>query len=927
MIDAEGRLFTKPFIFFGKVAPDKSQWISQGIQKEAGVQWISQGIQKEADQLLTMELINFTVLLIMLCHVTGAMQDVNLYPSIFTTKASSPCKQRLSTEGLTVDCGGLGLHTINNAWFPPETNVILLTNNTITVIQSNAFDGLSHLRVLDLSKNNINKIDSNAFVNLSSLENLNMEFNRLDLFTLPQFVFCPLINVRDLRLWIQRCKEDVASRPGTTTQNQYPPGMFGCLHNLVNFTVDTLGGILSFNEQFRNLTNLTRIGLSCELDMVNPSSFENVKNISFFSLGYAYSLRAFDALALSTLTNLDVFSLKFVSTGLHQALILLKPLVNKNMTAIILTEVIKAYYDKSLSIKTGDGILTQNVTQYLTSICVSKVGLSRNSIFVIETGALTSGIWNRCLKEIDLRGNYILGRRESIMPIFTLNSLETALMSTVFNTYTDDLNGNIANIWQSSQSHHALNSPQGSGNLMSRGKYLKVDKNRCAQSRLTVYVSPSLRILNLNRFVGDTDFSVDFIFKGADNLEVIDFSYNDGFHFLGNITGLSALVNLSFSGNYFSVVSKNFFDNLPKLKALYLSQCKFDTVFMSKYSNRLFQSLTQLTDLDLSYNSLTILSAGTFESNRKLTFLNLEGNRFTSIPIDLRMCPSLLSLNIKINSFTSLDQRSMKMLEDSVTRTGQFNLSLSGNLLSCSCSNFLFLEWIQETRVSLENNGNYTCLDNDFQLSCTKCIQDFEDLWRKCSGQEFLYASIVMLCTTLISILLVFLLSQKKIFLLSMLYEFVNGFRLNTINDYPHKVYVVQTETCDRSRDNFITHVLTPYFEDVLGLRTFLTRRDGLPGLTHLAAHLDPIPDSWRVVFLLSRGFECDKMLQFVVSTSIAAQSPANPGQLVFLVQEDYFDLVPNEWINAVPPENIILLSTLELTYRVEQTLRTRLLQ
>ncbi|KAH9502209.1 hypothetical protein Btru_070397 [Bulinus truncatus] len=786
----------------------------------------------------------------MLCHVTGAMQDINLYPSIFTTKVSSPCKQRLSTEGLTVDCSGLGLHAINNTWFPPETNVIFLSNNTITEIQNNAFEGLSHLRVLDLSKNNINKIDSNAFVNLSSLENLNMEFNRLDLFTLPQFVFCPLINVRDLRLWIQRCKEDVASRPGTTTQTQYPPGMFGCLHNLVNFTVDTLGGILSFNEQFRNLTHLTRIGLSCELDVVNPSSFENVKNISFFSLGYADSLRAFDALALSSLTNLDVFSLKFVSTGLHQALILLKPLVNKNMTAIILTEVIKAYYDKSLSIKTGDGILTQNVTQYLTSICVSKVGLSRNSIFVIVTGALTSGIWNRCLKEIDLRGNYILGRRESIMPIFTLNSLQIALMSTVFNTYTDDLNGNIANIWQSSQSHHALNSPQGSGNLRSRGKYLKVETNRGAQSRLTVYVSPSLRILNLNRFVGDTDFSVDFIFKGADNLEVIDFSYNDGFHFLG-----------------------------------------------------------------------------TFESNKKLTFLNLEGNRFTSIPIDLRICPSLLNLNIKINSFTSLDQRSMKMLEDSVTRTGQFNLSLSGNLLSCSCSNFLFLEWIQETRVSLENNGNYTCLDNDFQLSCTKCIQDFEDLWRKCSGQEFLYASIVMLCTTLISILVVFLLSQKKNFLLSMLYEFVNGFRLNTIKDYPHKVYIVQTETCDKSRDNFITHVLTPYFEDVLGLRTFLTRRDGLPGLTHLAAHLDPIPDSWRVVFLLSRGFEGDKMLQFIVSTAIAAQSPANPGQLVFLVHEDYLDLVPNEWYNAVPPENIILLSTLELNYRVEQTLRTRLLQ
>ncbi|KAH9502208.1 hypothetical protein Btru_070396 [Bulinus truncatus] len=848
-------------------------------------------------------------------------------------QSSGPCDQMITFEGLTIDCSSRGLQAINNSWFPEETNVISLTNNLITVIQNTSFEGLSLLRVLDLSYNKINTIHSDAFVHLSSLESLNMEFNLLKLTQLPTLVFCPLVNLLDLLLRFQKCHGVGKENPGTreNQMNYYPNGMFGCLRNLLNLTVDTLGGFLFFDDQFRNLINLTRIGLSCDLDIVNASSIENVKSIRFFTFIYSWDIGTFDALTLSNLTSMDFFSLTYISTGLYEAMLLLKPLVNKNMTAIVLTEVIKKYTDKSLSISTGDGILTENATHYLTAICVSNVGMSRNSIFVIETRALTSDVWNRCLKTLDLRGNYILGKRESITRMFSLSVLETLLLSTGFNSIIDDFSGNPLNSKHLEQPRYSSKASMDTGSLsLLPAEYLLHEKKGLAknnQTGLIVYVSPSLRFLNLNTFAIDVDFSTNIFISGADKLQFLDFSNNIGHHFLGNLTGLTGLFTLLLSGNVFTFVSEIFFDNFPNLTELYLSHCKFDSVFMSKYSNRLFQSLTRLTSLDLSYNSLTILSPGTFESNRKLIQLNLEGNRFTSIPFDLGGCPVMLYLNMKSNSITAFDERSIDTLEDIMTRTGHLSLSLSGNILSCSCSNFLFLKWIHETNVSLDNNGNYTCLDNNFQLSCTNCIEDMEDLWRQCSGQAFLYASLVMLCTTLVVILFVYMFSQKKTFFLSILYEFANGFRLNTIEDYLYKVYIVTPDELDLQRLDFITHVLMPYFENVLGLRTFLGNRDGFAGKPLLAANLDPIPDSWRVVFFLSPGFEGDEMLQFVVSTAIAAQSPANPGQLVFLVHEDYLDLVPNEWINAVPRENIILLPTLELTYRVEQTLRTRLLQ
>ncbi|KAH9510150.1 hypothetical protein Btru_043589 [Bulinus truncatus] len=846
------------------------------------------------------------------------------------------CVSQFTAQELTINCSWRGLNTVNNSWFPTGSKVILLFHNSITVIENTTFQGLSQLRVLDLTSNRISSIGSYAFIDLIKLESLYLEDNNLSLFILPATVFCPLVNLLDLRLRYQQFSTQQLCI--ITKQNRdenspiyYPSNMFGCLYNLINLTIDTLGGNLYFDKQFNNLTKLTHLGLNCDVDFITNATFANVPHVRYLSFTNALLIRTFDDMAIAPLTKLDYLSFAYVSTGLHSALSVLRPLANKNVTTIKLTEVIKNYYDKSLSMLEGDVVLTKNATRFLISVCVANVVLTRNSIVVIENGALNSSVWNRCLKSLDLRGNSIMGTKQSLLSLLMLKNLVSILIDNRITVIENDFVTNYTSTdifhYNSSEvelfSHGAIRGRQ--SNRYSFRLQASMSEYEDVQS-ITIEVSESLTFIYISIFE-TFDFSQNIVFKNAFNVQTIDFSSNNAYSFLGNVTGLIGLKKLLLSSNNFTAVSYLFFDNFPSLEELSLSQCMLDVAFMSKYSNRLFQNLSRLISLDLSFNLLTVLSPGTFVSNRNLAFLNLEGNRFTSIPFDLRRSPMLIYLNIRANNLAYLDKKSTDLLDESVKRNGQFSLLLYKNILSCSCATFPFLKWIHETRVTLDNNGNYTCLDNNFELFCTKCIVDLGDLWRQCTGETFLKASIIIFFLTSATIVLVYIRSRMQRFFISMLYGLVYGFRLNTITDYVHGVSIVVSESVANEDRMFIDQTLTPYLSKDLGLSTFNLNNDSNVGEAILSS-MEAITSSWRVLIFLGKGFENDALLQFIVSSAIAAQTPANPGQLILLMHEPHCHDLPEAWVNdAIPEDNVIMLSQLKLNYKLRQTLRTRLCQ
>ncbi|CAI5681344.1 slit homolog 1b [Oreochromis niloticus] len=96
------------------------------------------------------------------------------------------CPTPCSCLSNTVDCHGLGIHTVPKN-IPRGTERLDLNGNNLTVITKTDFSGLKHLRVLHLMENQISNIEKGAFDELKELERLRLNKNRLS--QLPELLF------------------------------------------------------------------------------------------------------------------------------------------------------------------------------------------------------------------------------------------------------------------------------------------------------------------------------------------------------------------------------------------------------------------------------------------------------------------------------------------------------------------------------------------------------------------------------------------------------------------------------------------------------------------------------------------------------------------------------------------------------------------
>uniref|UniRef100_A0A3Q1FLI5 Slit guidance ligand 1 n=1 Tax=Acanthochromis polyacanthus TaxID=80966 RepID=A0A3Q1FLI5_9TELE len=96
------------------------------------------------------------------------------------------CPNPCSCLGNTVDCHGLGIHSVPKS-IPRGTERLDLNGNNLTVITKTDFSGLKHLRVLHLMENQISNVERGAFDDLKELERLRLNKNRLG--QLPELLF------------------------------------------------------------------------------------------------------------------------------------------------------------------------------------------------------------------------------------------------------------------------------------------------------------------------------------------------------------------------------------------------------------------------------------------------------------------------------------------------------------------------------------------------------------------------------------------------------------------------------------------------------------------------------------------------------------------------------------------------------------------
>ena len=118
----------------------------------------------------------------------------------------------------------------------------------------------------------------------------------------------------------------------------------------------------------------------------------------------------------------------------------------------------------------------------------------------------------------------------------------------------------------------------------------------------------------------------------------------------GDFSGLTALTDLSLSGNELSSLPVGAFSGLTALKDLSLSGNELSSLPVGAFSG-----LTALTDLNLDLNELTSLPAGVFSGLTTLKDLRLVSNELTSLPAGVFSgLTALTDLSLFRNKLTSL---------------------------------------------------------------------------------------------------------------------------------------------------------------------------------------------------------------------------------------------------------------------------------
>ncbi|KAH9524862.1 hypothetical protein Btru_028071 [Bulinus truncatus] len=740
---------------------------------------------------------------------------------------SSPCSISTKDSEVTVDCSRL-----------------LLDNLSPSCIESRAFEGLYQLQILDLYNNEID------FANDS----------------IPESIFSPLTNLRKLNV-VQN-----------TNLSSHGKEIFRPLVSLESLSLNVMGDYMQFGPEFKNLTKLSYLTATGNVQYINDSTFKNLASLKELFLDDMVNLINMSKDSFSPLVNLCALRMGHVQVDFHHALSLLHVFQGRNMSLISFDTVSWSFSKQD--IKTY-GYLTSSDTQYLTNICVQRLILSDTNLFVIEPSAFNKlTLWDKCLENFQISTNTIVGHFTAFIKIFRLKNLRTIVLS---------------------------------------------DSERRCYGHFVTGISLASNTIDVNavRFIVSQSLSGNLRLTGAENVQYIDLSDNGFVEFYGVIEGLPYLKTVLLGGNDVSQLAETFFDTFPALEDLNLANCRLDPVLMATNSVRVFNKLVFLKSLDLSENALYLLSPGTFSVNKtNLQRLILSQNQFKEIPFHLSDTPNLTELDLTHNALTWLDKPTIEALDHLASGKNGFTLRLYGNVLSCGCQNLQFLQWMLQTKVRLDNDGNFTCINGDGLLVSTGSFHDLDALWRECVGQMFLAVALILLCIYVIGFLSVFLFLKHKTLIRSTVLQLLGGFKLHTKDDYDIGVYIGYADADYR----FPCTYLREYIEDKLQMSTYISHRDLLPSSYKASAIVDAINSSWRILLVCSRGFlQDDQWSMFAMRSAVYSQSPANPDRVLVLVHEQCVHQLPTDLLGALSEDRIIVVDKWEMDYKLREKLRTRL--
>ncbi|XP_012946304.1 toll-like receptor 4 [Aplysia californica] len=589
-----------------------------------------------------------------------------------------------------VDCSRRNFLSVPQR-LPKTIKILLLSKNSIELIQPCAFCRYPNLTGLYLDGNRLQNLSEKSFQNLTRLQRLSLKGNFLAMKngTYPENVFSDLKSLKILSL--------NNNTPCTTWPEMFYPDLaLSALSNLEHLRIDGLCN-KSFGPGFKNLKALKSIEMGgkkygyCTMKTLTNRTFENVPTIKHLFMRwcsiYGDLVEAGTFKPLKNLETLNVYGNYYLKFKYLQSLMWgLK--YSNNLQQLDIGRIESMF---SSSIIVSDDMV-KNFPRSLKSLhCVE------NKIELLERSVLSN--LPKGLIYIDASGNNF-AYSSYLRNLSKLENLKTLL-----------LNGKIT--LESLPNH--LPKERGPNffsrhnqNLASPRKQLPYEHS--LDSDEEEFLLPP-RLVNISLAYAGLKFRLTkFSINPNNSLRHLSIWANYFPYATGPIAGLKNVTRIDMNGSFISHLSTSFFQPFPELTHLDLSTNFLRDTYTPGSKIQLFKHLTNLKYLNLSINLIQRLPEDAFAGLNNLQSLDLSQNSIEDFSQNLWNMSQLKYLSLRATGIRNLNSDLTRFFD---TRGHNLTLDLSGCPVRCTCDNLDFLRWMINSKALNKSFEGYACVYKD----------------------------------------------------------------------------------------------------------------------------------------------------------------------------------------------------------------------
>ena len=188
-----------------------------------------------------------------------------------------------------------------------------------------------------------------------------------------------------------------------------------------------------------------------------------------------------------------------------------------------------------------------------------------------------------------------------------------------------------------------------------------------------------------------------------------------------------------------------FCDSNNSLKILDVSLQRDRTCFKTRSFWSVLKNLANLVELNLNGNWISVIPRDAFSGLYKLRKLTLIDNKLLELSFDAKDLTSLDILDVSGNSIQYVSNSLTGQIED-VSRKTNLTLYLNINPLVCNCKQLDFVIWLVATQVISNKNKLNCTFENGTRISLEKMFHVPDIMKYKCTMLDVTIGCIVIFC-------------------------------------------------------------------------------------------------------------------------------------------------------------------------------------